>query len=46
MKGTAAALLTAMSQDVTTIAGCWIILRRDGTEYTFTDHQTDLVISG
>jgi len=45
MKGTPSALLTAMSAQVTTIAGCWKVKRTDDTVLAFTDHQTDLIIN-
>lgn len=44
MKGTPSALLTAMSAEVTTICGCWLVERSDGTVLSFTDHQSDLTI--
>ena len=44
MKGTPSALITAMSGEVSTIAGCWKVERTDGTVLAFTDHQSDLSI--
>jgi len=34
------------AEQVRTIARCWYILRTDGTEFFFTSHDKDLVISG
>jgi uncharacterized phage protein (TIGR02218 family) len=35
-----------LSSGVTTLARCWIITRRDGVVMGFTDHDTDLTVSG
>jgi uncharacterized phage protein (TIGR02218 family) len=37
---------THLAQEVTTKCNCWQILRRDGAQFFFTDHDQDLVISG
>lgn len=43
-------LTTAMqdhlAQEVTTLATCWAITRRDGVSLYFTDHDTDLTVNG
>ena len=41
-----AALKTHMQQTVTTLATCWRLVRVDGQEYFFTDHDVDLVVDG
>lgn len=33
-----------LTEDTTSLATCWKITRRDGQVFTFTDHDTDLVI--
>lgn len=33
-------------EDLTTLATCWHIARRDGVEFFFTDHDRDLVVDG
>jgi uncharacterized phage protein (TIGR02218 family) len=40
------ALQDKLSSGVTTLARCWIITRRDGVVMGFTDHDTDLTVSG
>lgn len=37
---------THLEQTVTTLAMCWHITRTDGTEFFFTNHDNDLVVSG
>lgn len=44
MKTTPSLLIAAMATEVTTIAGCWLVKRTDGTVLGFTDHQVDLAI--
>jgi uncharacterized phage protein (TIGR02218 family) len=46
MKVISDALTTHIGQDATTLATCWRIQRLDGTVFTFTDHDRDLVVSG
>lgn len=46
MRNVPAALQTHLNGDVTTLATCWRVECRDGTEFFFTDHDTDLVVSG
>ena len=46
MKTIGSALQAHLAQDVTTICTCWNITRTDGAVFTFTDHDTDLMISG
>jgi uncharacterized phage protein (TIGR02218 family) len=40
------ALQAKLDSGVTTLARCWIITRRDGAVMGFTDHDTDLTVSG
>lgn len=44
MKTASTALSNHLDQEVTTLATCWRIVRRDGQEFFFTDHDRDLVI--
>lgn len=44
MKPISPALQTHLSQEVTTLATCWKLTRRDATVMGFTDHDRDLVI--
>jgi uncharacterized phage protein (TIGR02218 family) len=46
MKVISDALTTHINQDATTLATCWRIERLDGTVFTFTDHDQDLVVDG
>ena len=46
MKSTSAALATHLAGPVTTLATCWRILRIDGREFFFTDHDRDLPFEG
>lgn len=46
MKSASAGLASHLAQDVTTLATCIRLTRKDGTEFFFTDHDRDLVISG
>lgn len=46
MKAISSALLTHSQGDVSTLALCWKITRRDGVVLGFTTHIEDLVISG
>ena len=46
MKSLSAALKTHLAQEVTTLATCWKVTRRDGTVLGFTDHDNDLVYAG
>lgn len=41
-----AGLKAHLQQETTTLATCWRIVRRDGVEFHFTDHDRDLVIDG
>lgn len=38
------ALKSHLTEDATSLATCWKITRRDGAVFTFTDHDTDLVV--
>jgi len=40
------ALKAHLAGEVTSLCTCWRIVRRDATEFFFTDHDQDLVISG
>ncbi|MGN7611888.1 DUF2163 domain-containing protein [Magnetococcales bacterium HHB-1] len=46
MKSISTALTDHIQQDVTTLANCWCISRKDGTTLRFTDHDVDLVVGG
>src|SRR5947208_21679 len=46
MRTIPSALQDKLSSGVTTLARCWIIPRRDGVVMGFTDHDTDLTVSG
>jgi uncharacterized phage protein (TIGR02218 family) len=40
------ALQAKLNSGVTTLARCWIIMRRDGVTMGFTDHDADLTVAG
>jgi hypothetical protein len=44
MKSISAALAQHLAGEVTTLATCWQITRRDGVALGFTDHVRDLVV--
>ncbi|MBX6323306.1 MAG: DUF2163 domain-containing protein, partial [Rhodospirillaceae bacterium] len=46
MRSIPAPLAAHLTQEVTTLATCWRIARRDGTVLGFTDHDQDLVVDG
>lgn len=46
MKSITAALSTHLDGEVTTLASCWRVVRRDGREFYFTDHDRDIVFEG
>jgi uncharacterized phage protein (TIGR02218 family) len=46
MKAATAALAQHLSQEVTTLATCWRVTRRDGVEFFFTDHDQDVAFDG
>lgn len=46
MKSISTALSTHLDGEVTTLASCWKIVRRDGREFFFTDHDRDIVFEG
>jgi uncharacterized phage protein (TIGR02218 family) len=46
MRPIPSALQTKLDSGVTTLARCWKLARRDGVVMGFTDHDSDLVISG
>lgn len=39
-------LAAHLAQEVTTLATCWRVTRKDGTSLYFTDHDADLVVDG
>jgi uncharacterized phage protein (TIGR02218 family) len=46
MKTATTALSAHLSQEVTTLATCWRVTRRDGAEFFFTDHDQDIAFDG
>lgn len=46
MKAANAATIAALAGQVMKLATCWRVIRRDGVEYFFTDHNRDLVVGG
>ena len=44
MKTLSPALAAHMDGEVTTLATCWKLKRRDGVILGFTDHDTDVVV--
>jgi uncharacterized phage protein (TIGR02218 family) len=46
MKSISAALAQHLAGEVTTLATCWQITRRDGVVLGFTDHVRDLEVNG
>ena len=46
MKPLSAALAAHLAQEVTTLATCWRVTRRDGEVFGFTDHDRDLTVGG
>lgn len=46
MRAIPPALQARLDSGVTTLARCWIVTRRDGAVMGFTDHDTDLTVSG
>lgn len=46
MKVVSAAMATHLEGDVTTLATCWKLVRQDGTEFHFTDHDQDILYLG
>ena len=45
-KTISAALEAHLAEEVTTLATCWRVTRRDGLTHHFTDHDRDLVVDG
>ena len=39
-------LLDHLGQGVTTVCRAWLVIRRDGTQFGFTDHDLDLGFEG
>lgn len=46
MKAASPALSAHLAGEVTTLASCWRVTRKDGAEFFFTDHDRDLVVDG
>lgn len=46
MKQVSTALATHLHAEVTTLAHCWKLTRRDGVVMGFTDHDSDIVFTG
>lgn len=46
MKSISTALSLHLDGEVTTLASCWRIVRRDGQEFFFTDHDQDILFEG
>jgi uncharacterized phage protein (TIGR02218 family) len=46
MKTISSGLDTHLGQEVTTIASCWKIVRRDGQSFFFTDHDQNILFGG
>lgn len=46
MKSISNALDAHLSQEVTTICSCWKIVRKDGKQFFFTDHDQDVIFEG
>jgi uncharacterized phage protein (TIGR02218 family) len=46
MKAASSALATHIAGEVTTLASCWRVTRKDGAAFFFTDHDRDLVVDG
>lgn len=45
-KSISSALTTHLAGEVTTLATCWRVTRKDGREFFFTDHDRDLAFDG
>ena len=46
MRDIPAALLAHLGLEVTTLATCWQLTRKDSTVFRYTDHDDDLVVDG
>ncbi len=46
MKTITTALAAHLDQEVTTICSCWKVVRKDGVEFFFTDHDQDITFEG
>ncbi|MCH2547064.1 MAG: DUF2163 domain-containing protein [Alphaproteobacteria bacterium] len=46
MKSTSSALESHLANEITTLATCWKLTRRDETMQGFTDHDVDLTVGG
>ncbi|MEQ1790313.1 MAG: DUF2163 domain-containing protein, partial [Rickettsiales bacterium] len=45
MKNISTALATHIAGEVTTLATCWKLTRRDNVVFGFTDHDADILVS-
>lgn len=46
MKSISAGLSTHLDGEVTTLASCWKVVRKDGVAFYFTDHDQDITFEG
>lgn len=46
MKSVSVGLEAHLEQELTTLATCWHLVRRDGVEFFFTDHDRNLIVDG
>jgi uncharacterized phage protein (TIGR02218 family) len=46
MQQLTSALANHLAQEVTTLATCWSLTRRDGVSLYFTEHDQDVVVDG
>ncbi len=46
MRGVSGALQARLDSGATTMCRCWLVVRRDGVRFGFTDHDRDLTVDG
>ena len=46
MKAASSELSAHLAAEVTTLASCWRVTRKDGAGFFFTDHDRDLAVDG
>jgi len=46
MQDISAGLLAHLAQEVTTLATCWSVTRKDGEAFYFTEHDRDILVDG
>jgi uncharacterized phage protein (TIGR02218 family) len=46
MRGVSVELQARLDTGATTMCRCWLVVRRDGVRFGFTDHDRDLVVDG